>query len=330
MRLRVVCFGFYSRELCSCCTTTFFADPLEYAKTQVQLGVFPHTRAVFRDAWLRGASTLYRGLQSNLTFAFPRTALRFSIYEALAKRFRADSGSSELTGAQIFVAGGVGGLAEGAIIVVPMTTLQVRLIADGNRPGGPQFRGLVHLTQEVLLTEGARGLFRGFGPTVAKISSNIAARFLLYDRLVTGLEARLLLPPTPPRPGDGAVEASPWLRDVLSLTAGGLAGAITVVANQPIDVVKSHLQVHGQGLWGASRATCRFMDRDCGERGLARRPPAPPAASHPLPCRPGPCSPGEAARWPARAGSSRRAAGRRSTAASSRASTASSQRRRSR
>ena len=277
MRLRVVCFGFYSRELCSCCTTTFFADPLEYAKTQVQLGVFPHTRAVFRDAWLRGASTLYRGLQSNLTFAFPRTALRFSIYEALAKRFRADSGSSELTGAQIFVAGGVGGLAEGAIIVVPMTTLQVRLIADGNRPGGPQFRGLVHLTQEVLLTEGARGLFRGFGPTVAKISSNIAARFLLYDRLVTGLEARLLLPPTPPRPGDGAVEASPWLRDVLSLTAGGLAGAITVVANQPIDVVKSHLQVRAGIVWSGDwrvaqplppplRTPCR-AGRDRGPRG---------------------------------------------------------------
>lgn len=290
--------------------STFFADPLEYAKTQVQLGVFPHTRAIFRDAWLRGAATLYRGLQSNLTFAFPRTALRFSIYEALAKKFRADSGSPELTGAQIFIAGGVGGLAEGAIIVVPMTTLQVRLIADGNQPGGPHFRGLVHLTREVLLTEGVRGLFRGFGPTVAKISSNIAARFLLYDRLVTGLEARLL--PPPPRPGEAAVDSSPWLRDVVSLTAGGLAGAITVVANQPIDVVKSHLQARA-GLV---------------ERGPARRPPPPPGASHPLPCRPGPWSPGAAARWHAHAGSSRRAAGRRSTAASSRASTASSQRRR--
>lgn len=33
----------------------------------------------------------------------------------------------------------------------------------------------------------------------------------------------------------------------LSLAAGGLAGAITVVANHPIDVVKSHLQV-GRGV----------------------------------------------------------------------------------
>ena len=122
--------------------------------------------------------------------------------------------------------------------------MQVRLIADGNRLGGHRYRGLMHLITTVLREEGPRGIYRGVFPTVAKLTFNIACRFALYDRIVLSLED--LLQPAAPSAGV-AIETSigtttTMLSSVVSLTAGGLAGAITVVANHPIDVSSPFLR----------------------------------------------------------------------------------------
>lgn len=208
-----------------CCTY-----PLEYSKTQVQLGVYQNSRECFRYAWHNGVKVLYRGLQSNLAFAFPRTAIRFGVYEGILNRWRLRD--PKLTSGQLFIAGAVAGFVEGAVIVVPMTTLQVRLIADQNRPGGQLYTGIMQLTRHILKSEGPKGVYRGAVPTVLKIVFNISFRFVLYDMIVDALNAASKAAATRPE----------WHNDVTSFVAGGMAGALTVLANQPIDVIKSHIQ----------------------------------------------------------------------------------------
>jgi len=115
----------------------------------------------------RGFFGFYRGLSSNILFAFPRVSLRFGTFNAFTDwRVRsrpasnaAKDGSAEThvlerqkkrqqPGAGLNplerVAGGLMcGILEAAFIVTPMTTIQVKLIQDFNR-STPHYRGLFH------------------------------------------------------------------------------------------------------------------------------------------------------------------------------------------
>lgn len=82
---------------------------------------------VCRATWLRyGVAGFYRGLSTNLVFAFPRTAVRFSVYELARKQMMHDDGS-DLSAGERAVAGLCSGVVEALTCVVPMTTLQVRV-----------------------------------------------------------------------------------------------------------------------------------------------------------------------------------------------------------
>ena len=73
---------------------------------------------------------------------------------------------------------------EAALVNVPMTPLQVRLIADAGGGGGgapPRFRGPLHGARTIWAEEGLQGMYRGAGPTLLKIAINISFRFLLYN-----------------------------------------------------------------------------------------------------------------------------------------------------
>jgi solute carrier family 25 (mitochondrial citrate transporter), member 1 len=124
-----------------------------------------------------------------------------------------------------------------------LLSFQVRLIADLNRPNGRQYRGLVHATSEILRSEGTSGLYRGAVPTVGKIIFNVAFRFVLYDHIVGVLDQWEKRSAVTGEQWRASAALSSWRADATSLVAGGLAGAMTVLANHPIDVVKSHMQV---------------------------------------------------------------------------------------
>jgi solute carrier family 25 citrate transporter 1 len=226
--------------------------PLEFVKTQLQLSreFTSSADVVRRTVRSHGVRGLYRGVASNLAFSLPRVALRFFVYEAAVRALHGGGGGAFSPGA-IFAAGALAGVAEAAAVIVPMTTLQVRLVSDRNSPA-PRFAGMADAVRQIAAVEGVRGFYRAAGPTVLKITFNISFRFLFFDLLTERLAGLA---------GGRAAGAAPSaLRDnAVALAAGGLAGALTVLANQPLDVVKSRLQADDGAAYGGSATRCARM-----------------------------------------------------------------------
>lgn len=225
---------------------------------------------------------LYRGLSPNLYFSFPKCAIRFAAFEYTARYLRDgtwdwslsttppstttiknnSSNSSgtklnnnlnlpqrALTPLQSFTAGLVSGVIEALFVIIPMTTIQVKFITDLNR-SQPEYKHFFHGISSIYRYEGIQGLYRGASPTLLKIAINMSFRFLIYNELTLWLTKQWNHWSNPHRDGDAAVNSSSSSltstgvsrSTVISMTAGALAGAITVVGNHPIDVVKSYMQ----------------------------------------------------------------------------------------
>ena len=198
----------------------------------------------------RGAAGLYRGLSPHLLFAFPRVGLRFGIFNALSERLRGGARRALAPG-EVLLAGTASGFAEAALATVPLTTLSVRLCADGAL-AQPRFTSLPQAVALIAREEGAAGLYRGAGPTLLKCTIQIALRFALFS----DLQLRLA------RAFDGASST------FVTLSAGGLAGAATVVMNHPLDSVKSRVQACAPGTYRNSLEALRAIIRDSGYGGL--------------------------------------------------------------
>ena len=229
--------------------------PLEFIKTQLQVSAAspcaPRTSlGVVRSAVAaHGLRGLYRGLAPYVAFSLPRSGLRFLVYEGAVSIM--SDGAQGPSSAAIFLAGAVAGFVEAAAVIVPMTTLQVRLVSDRLSPD-PRYTGMVDAVRQIWAREGARGFYRAAGPTLLKITCNLSLRFLLFDALSAELS-----------------RATPLRGSALSLVAGGLAGALSVAVNHPVDVVKSCLQGEQAAAYGGSGLRCaRILYAAGGARAL--------------------------------------------------------------
>lgn len=104
-----------------------------------------------------------------------------------------------------------------------METFKVRLIHDKFMPQR-QYRNLFHGIYTIFRKEGPRGCYKGLLATILKQSSNQGVRFLVYEDAKDIF--RKYLP----------------LDFLANFLAGSVAGAASVMVNNPIDVVKTNMQ----------------------------------------------------------------------------------------
>lgn len=244
--------------------------PLEFVKTQLQIAEaragggggdggsgtpqassWRVARATVKRHGFRG---LYRGVSSNLVFGFPRSAVRFGVYQAVLDALHAAPGPAPTNA--VFAAGLVAGVVESVTVLVPMNTISVRLIADNNA-AVPRFRGLVHAIRELVATEGFRAVYAAPGPTLIKNACNASVRFSLYTEIHGWLSR-----------GQRGVPQDASHATVLALTAGALSGCASVLVNHPVDVVKSRIQAKPPGTYASAVACARAVYASQGARGL--------------------------------------------------------------
>lgn len=113
-------------------------------------------------------------------------------------------------------------MTEATFVVTPMETIKTKLIHD-RISGANRYRGLFHGMSEIVKEKGFGGIYKGLGPTVLRQGSNQGIRFFVYDDSKKVLNNYL--------PGQ-----------VATFISGGIAGAVSVVGNNPIDVVKTNMQ----------------------------------------------------------------------------------------
>jgi solute carrier family 25 (adenine nucleotide translocator) protein 4/5/6/31 len=175
--------------------------PLERVKILLQVGqsnVGAPQYTGMMDALVRvpkeqGVLALWRGNLSNCMRYFPTQAMNFAFKEKYQKLFvrpREEVGFARWF-AGFLAAGGAAG-ATALTVSYPLEFTYTRLAADtGAGHGGAstagaagrqrQYTGLVDCLQKTVKSDGLRGIYRGYGPSVAGIIVYRAGYFGLYD-----------------------------------------------------------------------------------------------------------------------------------------------------
>jgi solute carrier family 25 citrate transporter 1 len=179
----------------------------------------------------RGFAGLYRGGSAWVLFAGPRSAVRFGTFEALSTTARrrdwaASAGQSAVDTANGFAAG----IVEAALCQTPNQVIAIKMMHDASPRGPKQYTGFVHAVSSMYAADGLAGFFQGLAPAVAKGAVTNSIRFVGYHRIRRYMQGEA---------GEGGTPAplAPWQ----TMLAGGLAGAVSAVASQPIDTVKANM-----------------------------------------------------------------------------------------
>ncbi|XP_052042643.1 solute carrier family 25 member 47 [Apodemus sylvaticus] len=235
--------------------------PLDTVKVRIQTeakytSIWHCIRDTYRRERVRG---FYRGLSLPVCTVSLVSSVSFGTYHhclAHICRFRYGSTDAKPTKADITLSGCASGLVR-VFLTSPTEVAKVRLQTQAQaqtqqrRPSaswtsvapalcpaptaslepGPKYRGPLHCLVTVAREEGLRGLYKGSSALLLREGHSFATYFLSYAMLCEWL--------TP------AGRSQP---DVLGvLVAGGCAGVLAWAVATPMDVIKSRLQVDGQG-----------------------------------------------------------------------------------
>ncbi|RRT55822.1 hypothetical protein B296_00025975 [Ensete ventricosum] len=130
---------------------------------------------VIREAGVRG---LFKGMVPTLAREVPGNAVLFGAYEALKQYFAGGTDTSGLGRWPLMVAGGLGG-ASFWLSVYPTDVVKSVIQVDDYK--NPKYSGSVNALRKIAAAEGIKGLYRGFGPAMARSVPANAACFLAYE-----------------------------------------------------------------------------------------------------------------------------------------------------
>lgn len=201
--------------------------PTEFLKTKMQLykeysqkGLAYTVKDTYAKDGIRG---FYRGLPVLLFFSIPKTGVRFGANQALKNNVFTDYKTNRLSN---FLAGVGAGITEAIFVVTPQETLKTKLIHDRFQPN-PQYKGLFDGVNKIYAAQGFNGVYRGLVPTIIRQGSNQGVRFFVYEEVKRILSTNMGVAPT---------------HTGVTFISGAIAGAASVFANTPVDVVKTQMQ----------------------------------------------------------------------------------------
>lgn len=273
----------FAAGLCSGLTSSILLQPADLLKTRVQqshqtAALLPTIKTILSSS--SPIRALWRGtLPSALRTGFG-SALYFTILNALRQGL-AQSGSPvllagnnnnnsspngnanntskptssvlpKLSNSANLATGGFARVAAG-FVIMPVTVIKVRYESDYYA-----YRSLYGAGRDIVRTEGARGLFSGFGATAVRDAPYAGLYVLLYEQL-----KRRLASLSTSDSGDSTQRSSSSINFVSGAMAAGLATAIT----NPFDAVKTRLQLM-PGRYGNMLRAGQLMVREDGVRSL--------------------------------------------------------------
>lgn len=213
----------------------FISYPLEYTKTQIQLQKHGLSRQkeIFKTMKhtieTRGITGLYRGFFIVALFTIPRESMRFGVYEHFKDQIT-DKYNGHFPISYSFLCGMIAGATEAIFASTPSETIKIKFIRD-NLSKHPKYQDMFAKSiLEFIRKTGIRGLYRGLTPNIIKQGSNQAIRFYIVESLKLRYHGG---DPTKTVP-------SPMVG-----LFGMLGGVTSVLANHPIDVVKTRMQGYG-------------------------------------------------------------------------------------
>ncbi|CAM6120412.1 unnamed protein product [Calypogeia fissa] len=126
----------------------------------------------------RGVRGLFKGMVPTMLREVPGNAALFGSYEATKQLIAGGKDTSSLGRGSLLTAGGVAG-AVFWMSVYPADVVKSVIQVDDYR--NPKYKGTIDAFKKVYAAEGIKGLYRGFGPAMARSVPANAACFLAYE-----------------------------------------------------------------------------------------------------------------------------------------------------
>ncbi|CAH9116694.1 unnamed protein product [Cuscuta europaea] len=125
-----------------------------------------------------GARGLFKGLIPTMAREVPGNAAMFGVYEATKQYLAGGHDTSGLGRGSLVIAGGLAG-ASFWVFVYPTDVVKSVLQVDDFHK--PKFSGSIDAFRKIFAAEGVKGLYKGFGPAMARSVPANAACFLAYE-----------------------------------------------------------------------------------------------------------------------------------------------------
>lgn len=171
---------------------------------------------------------LWKGTTPSLLRTVPGIGMYFMSVDALNGLLSNNSAPTAIEAAAIGVtARGIAG-----VILHPITVVKTRF-----ESGHFNYNSLGQALRETYIKEGAKGLFRGWTPTVLRDAPYSGLYYMFYSQLKI-LTSTFLVDESS---SNAKTAISPSVTFACGLSAGLLASLVT----QPFDVLKTKMQLHG-------------------------------------------------------------------------------------
>ncbi|KAM0828681.1 hypothetical protein ACQ4PT_067373 [Festuca glaucescens] len=132
-------------------------------------------RHVMKDAGLKG---LFKGLVPTMGREIPGNAIMFGVYEAVKQYMAGGPDTSNLGQGSLILAGGLAG---GALWLTVYPTDVVKSVIQVDDYKKPRYSGSIDALKKIVAAEGVKGLYKGFGPAMARSVPANAATFVAYE-----------------------------------------------------------------------------------------------------------------------------------------------------
>ena len=182
--------------------------PFDFLKTKKQLNSSLLVKDIYKN--LRKSNTsLYKGFMPYWGQIATKTAIRFSIYEYCMKTTRSLS-----TIQQNMFSGFMAGFCESIIIVTPLE--RIKIYSQNNH---------TNFSSSIIIKKyGILNFWKGLVPTTLKQSISLMVRFTIYSQV------------------SDILKKQSNNTNLVSFLSGGFSGVISVLINNPIDIVKTRIQ----------------------------------------------------------------------------------------
>ncbi|XP_026679626.1 mitochondrial ornithine transporter 1 [Diaphorina citri] len=221
----------------------YVGQPLDTVKVKMQTypqlysSMIDCCKKVWRDEGLvRG---LYAGTIPAILANVAENSVLFACYGFCQKIISLSTGTKNVEDMSILANASAGCLASffSSFTLCPTELLKIQLQAaheEATKLGNTSKinLGLFGLTKQIIRQDGLRGLFKGFGPTVAREMPGYFVFFGGYEATRT-----LLAPADKPKEECGALA---------TMAAGGVGGIALWTVIFPVDVIKSRVQASSQ------------------------------------------------------------------------------------
>lgn len=216
------------------CIADLWTFPLDTVKVRLQVqgeagsaavmynGVFRTVLGIFRD---EGPKALYNGIIPGLQRQMAFSAIRIGAYESVKQKYINLSGADTPMGLlAVRIAAGVTTGTLAILSAQPTDVVKIRMQAELRKPGeSSRYNGVMHAYKTVFREEGARGLYKGTLPNIARNCIINVGETVVYDAAKDGLIA------------------NGYFRDGVPchFTAAVIAGFCATLLASPVDVIKT-------------------------------------------------------------------------------------------